>query len=341
MVAEARITVMGAGSWGTALAHLLATNGHRVTLWSHRQALADGINQQRTNPDYLTGVPLPDRLTATADLERAIADAHHMLLWVIPSHVTREVFSRVAPILKPGVPIISATKGIEVDTLDFITDIFAECLGGERDRLGVLSGPSFAKEVIVGAPTAVAVACTNPTVGETAQRLFGSNQFRVYTNGDMVGTQLGGALKNVVAIAAGAVEGLGLGHNTQAVLITRGLAEIARLGAAMNADPRTFAGLAGMGDLVLTCTGGLSRNRQVGIGLGRGRSLDEILQEMNMVAEGVKTTAAAHKLARQKGVDMPIVTEIHRALFEGATPQQAVAALMSRPQRPEEELFAD
>ncbi len=341
MAQQARITVMGSGSWGTALAHLLASNGHRVTLWSHRQEVADGINREHVNPHYLKGTRLPEGLTATADLPTAVGAARDMLLWVVPSHVTREVFTRAAPHLPKGVPVISATKGIEVDTLHFMTDIFAQLLGDGDDHLGVLSGPSFAQEVVSGAPTAVAVSCIHPQVGETAQRLFGSPHFRVYTNSDMVGTQLGGALKNVVAIAAGAVEGLGLGHNTQAVLITRGLAEITRLGMAMGADPGTFSGLAGMGDLVLTCTGGLSRNRRVGIALGQGRTLDDILNEMQMVAEGIKTTAAAHQLAHREGVEMPIVDEIHRVLFEGAAPQQAVAALMGRPQRPEEELFTN
>jgi len=336
-----RITVMGSGSWGTALAHRLAANGHKVTLWSHRQAVAEAINRDRCNPHYLKGVPLPDGLSATANLAEAVASARDMLLWVVPSHVSREVFAQVVPHLPAGVPVISATKGIEIDTLDFMSDIFAKLLGESTDRIGVLSGPSFANEVVAGVPTAVAVATTNRAVGQAVQAMFGHSTFRVYTNTDLVGTQLGGALKNVVAIAAGAVQGLGLGHNAQAVLITRGLAEISRLGVAMGAEPSTLAGLAGMGDLVLTCTGGLSRNRQVGIALGEGKSLEEILGNMQMVAEGVKTTAAAHQLATREGVEMPIVAQIHRVLFEGATPAQAVSTLMGRPQRSEEELFAD
>jgi len=217
--------------------------------------------------------------------------------------------------------------------------VFEELLGdGGRDRIGVLSGPSFAKEVVAGAPTGVAAAAWNPVVGERAQALFGSRVFRVYTNNDPIGTQVGGALKNVVAIAAGAVEGLGLGYNTQAVLITRGLSEIARLGVAMGGQAATFAGLSGIGDLVLTCTGGLSRNRQVGIALGQGQKLEHVLAQMEMVAEGVKTTAGAHKVARELGVDMPIVEQVHRALFEGVTATEALDALMSRPQCPEDEL---
>jgi glycerol-3-phosphate dehydrogenase (NAD(P)+) len=335
----AHITVMGSGSWGTALAHRLADNGHKVTLWSHRKEVAEAINRDRQNPHYLKGVQLPKGLTATADLQAAVSAAKEMLLWVVPSHVTAEVFAQVVPHLAPGVPVISATKGIEVDSLRFMTDVFADCLGGDDGRLGVLSGPSFADEVAAGVPTAVAVASKNPQVGKSVQELFGHSTFRVYTNSDPVGTQLGGALKNVVAIAAGAVQGLGLGHNTQAVLITRGLAEISRLGQAMGADPGTLSGLAGMGDLVLTCTGGLSRNRQVGIALGQGKSLKEILGSMQMVAEGVKTTAAAHRLALKEQVEMPIVAHVHKVLFEGDTPAQAVAALMGRPQRSEEELF--
>ncbi|MBI5136804.1 MAG: NAD(P)-dependent glycerol-3-phosphate dehydrogenase [Nitrospirae bacterium] len=338
MPSQARITVVGSGSWGTALAYLLAGNGHRVTMWCHHAQVAEAINRDHANPRYLRGVPLPPNLIASADLEASVRAARDMLLWVVPSHVTREVFARVVPHLPPDVPVISATKGIEVDTLKFMTDIFAELLGDGDGRLGVLSGPSFAQEVVAGSPTAVAVASTDERVGARVQALFASNTFRVYTNTDLVGTQLGGALKNVVAIAAGAVEGLGFGHNTQAVLITRGLAEIVRLGVAMGADPATLAGLAGMGDLVLTCTGGLSRNRQVGIALGQGRTLKEVLDRMHMVAEGVKTTAAAHQLARRMGVEMPIVAQIHKVLFEGETPRQAVATLMGRPQRSEEGL---
>ena len=339
MSAPARVTVVGAGSWGTALANVLAGNGHQVLMWAFEEDVAEAVNRDHVNPRYLPGMPLHEGLSATSDLGAAVSAAGSMLVWVVPSHVTRQVFTQALPHLAPEVPIVSATKGIEVDTQQLMTGVFEELLGdGGRDRIGVLSGPSFAKEVVAGAPTGVAAAAWNPAVGERAQALFGSRVFRVYTNNDPIGTQVGGALKNVVAIAAGAVEGLGLGYNTQAVLITRGLSEIARLGVAMGGQAATFAGLSGIGDLVLTCTGGLSRNRQVGIALGQGQKLEHVLAQMEMVAEGVKTTAGAHKVARELGVDMPIVEQVHRALFEGVTATEALDALMSRPQCPEDEL---
>ncbi len=334
---DRRITVVGAGSWGTALADLLARNGHQVRLWTLHQQVADGIAATGKNPHYLTGTPLSERLTATTDLHEAVSFARDMLLWVVPSHATREVLQRAAPALGDSVPVVSATKGIEVDTLCLMTDILAELLGGDsaRDRLAVLSGPSFAQEVADQMPTAVVASASNPAMSQVVQTLFANSHFRVYDNQDPIGTQIGGALKNVVALAAGACQGLQLGHNTQAVLITRGLAEITRLGLAMGANPATFAGLSGMGDLVLTCTGGLSRNRQVGIALGQGQTLEDILDAMNMVAEGVKTTAAAYQLANKHGIEMPLVTQIHHTLFDGLPPQQALKNLMGRPQRAE------
>ncbi len=338
---DARVTVMGAGSWGTALAHLLAGNGHRVTLWCLEEEVAEAVNGKHENPVYMPGVTLSDGITATTDMAGAVKQADDMLVWVVPSQFTGKVFGQIAKQLGAGVPIVSATKGIEESSLRLMTEVMAEWLPDGDGRLTVLSGPSFAKEVVHGMPTAVAVAGEDESVTSRVQALFASEQFRVYTNSDPVGTQLGGALKNVVALAAGAVEGLGLGYNTQAVLITRGLTEITRLGLAMGAQASTFSGLAGVGDLVLTCTGGLSRNRQVGIALGQGKSLEQILSEMNMVAEGVKTTAGAHKLAARMGVDMPIVEQVHRVLFEGVSPGDALADLMARPQKSENEMLAE
>jgi glycerol-3-phosphate dehydrogenase (NAD(P)+) len=335
----ARVTVAGAGSWGTALAMLLAANGHRVTLWCREPEVAEGIARKHHNPLYLPDVDLPESLAATGDLAEAMGAARDLLVWVVPSQFTRAVLEQARPHLGPEVPVVSASKGIEVSTLKLLSEVFAELLGeGTAERFAVLSGPSFAKEVARGMPTAVAAGGTNPEVGRTAQRLFGCDRFRVYTNHDPVGTQVGGALKNVVAIAAGAVEGLGLGHNTQAVLVTRGLAEMTRLGVALGADPRTFAGLAGLGDLVLTCTGDLSRNRGVGVALGQGRTLEDFLGTTGQVAEGVKTTAAAHELAARLGVEMPIVAQVYRVLFEGASPKDALSHLMARPQKAEEDV---
>ncbi|MDH4230084.1 MAG: NAD(P)-dependent glycerol-3-phosphate dehydrogenase [Nitrospirota bacterium] len=337
MTSSAHVAVIGAGSWGTALAAVLAGAGHRVTLWCREPTVADAINRERANTAFLPGAALPEGIRATADLAAAVAAARDLVVWVVPSQFSRRVLAEAAPALAAGVPVVSATKGIEVETLLPVTGVFEEILGpGVRDRLAVLSGPSFAREVVQGAPTAVAVAAWQAEVAERVQSLFGTSMFRVYTNDDPLGTQIGGALKNVVAIAAGAVEGLGFGSNTQSVLITRGLAEITRLGVRLGANPATFAGLAGMGDLVLTCTGGLSRNRQVGIALGRGGKLEAILGEMRMVAEGVKTTQAAWRLAQKSGVEMPIVEQVHRVLFEGATAREALSALMGRPQRSED-----
>jgi len=336
MTRGARVTVMGAGSWGTALAHVLARGGHAVTLWCRELEVAEGINARRRNPLFLTDVDLPEGITATPDLAQAAATPSDLLVWVVPSQFTRAVLAEAATHLAPDVGVTIATKGIEVESLRLMTEVFEDVLGADAgERLSVLSGPSFAREVVAGMPTAVAAGSASPVVSHHVQGLFGSETFRVYTNRDPVGTQICGALKNVVAIAAGAAEGLGLGHNTRAVIITRGLAEIRRLGLALGAEAPTFSGLAGLGDLVLTCTGGLSRNRSVGMALGQGKRLPDILSGMGEVAEGVKTTAAAHRLARNHGVGMPIVEQVHRTLFEGATVKEAMENLMARPQKPE------
>lgn len=323
--------VIGAGSWGTALAKLLADQGIATRLWARRQELAEDIRGHEENRRYLPGFELPGTLTATADIDAALAGAEIVLL-VVPSHGVRELVRGAADRFPAGVPIVAAIKGIENESLSLVSEILVEELPRERHRdLAFLGGPSFAKEVAAGVPTAVSIAALDHDTAERAQSVFSTDRFRAYTTDDVVGVEIGGAMKNVVAIAAGIADGLGFGHNTRAALITRGLAEISRLALAKGADPLTVAGLGGMGDLVLTCTGDLSRNRTVGLELGRGKTLDEVLASMNMVAEGVRTSRSAHMLARREGVDMPITAAVHDVLYEGLAPLEAVQALMRRP----------
>jgi len=325
-----RIGVIGAGSWGTTLANLLAKKGLDVTLWAYEADLAARMAQSRINDLYLPGVRLDERLATTSDLIAAVT-GREVLVLVCPSQVMRRVIEQCRTALHPEVLLVSAAKGIENDTLLTMSEVLEELLGSAvAARSAFLSGPSFAKEVAAEQPTAVAVAAVNEQVAATVQELFSTDYFRVYTNADVIGVELGGALKNVIALAAGVSDGLGFGHNTRAALITRGLAEIARLGEAKGAVPTTFAGLAGMGDLVLTCTGDLSRNRTVGMELGRGRTLDDILGSMHMVAEGVKTTLSAYQLAQKLGVDVPITEQMHQILYADKSPRQAVADLMMR-----------
>ncbi|MGB8332628.1 MAG: NAD(P)H-dependent glycerol-3-phosphate dehydrogenase [Polyangiales bacterium] len=334
---EMKTTVLGAGSWGTALAKLLADQGHSTRLWARRKAMAQAIQAERTNQAYLPGFRLPDALEATADLEYAL-DGTDLVVCVVPTHGLREVLRDAAPLLGTSAPIVSATKGVEMETLMLISEIFEDVLPESRHRqLAYLGGPSFAKEVAAGLPTAVSVAGRHADVVAVAQRALNTDRFRVYSTDDVVGVELGGALKNVIAIAAGIGDGLGFGHNTRAGLITRGLAEISRLAIAKGANPLTLAGLCGMGDLVLTCTGDLSRNRNVGLQIGRGKSLDEILGSMQMVAEGVRTAKSAHELSERDGVDMPITGEVYAMLYEGKSPLKAVGDLMTRPLRAERE----
>ncbi len=332
-----RVAVLGAGSWGTALAKLVADKGVPTTLWARRPEQAEAISRERENATYLPGATLPETLHATASLAEAMADAT-VVLSVVPTHGLRTVWKQAAKLLAPDVPVVSATKGIENDSLKLVTEILEDLLPeANRGRLLALGGPSFAKEVARGVPTAVTLAGQDMDTVRRVQRLLTTERFRAYATEDVVGVELGGALKNVVAIAAGAADGLGLGHNARAGLITRGLAEIRRLAVKMGAHPLTLSGLAGMGDLVLTCTGDLSRNRSVGVQLGRGRSLDEILEGMTMVAEGVRTAASAYALARREGVEMPITEEVYRVLYEGRSPVDAIDTLMRRPLRHERE----
>lgn len=324
------VAVVGAGSWGTALAQILAKKGYLVRLWSHGAEVAEAITTRHENPRYLRGIPLDRRIVATTDLRAAVSGAS-VVVSVSPAQFVRQVMGAAAPSISPEALVVSASKGIETATLKTMAEVLDDVLPRAAAlRACTLSGPSFALEVVRELPTAVAVASRSAEAAQLAQELFQTDYFRVYTNHDVRGVELGGALKNVIAVGAGMTTGLGLGHNSLAALITRGLAEISRLGVALGADPLTFAGLAGMGDLILTCTGGLSRNRSVGVALGEGRTLPEILAEMTMVAEGVETTRAAHALAVRSGIEMPIVAEVHAVLFEGRSPGDAVENLMMR-----------
>ncbi len=335
MSIQQRIAVIGAGSWGTALAKLLGDKGLPVTLWGHRPEQVAAIARSRENTPYLPGAKLSDTVTVTADLEQAVR-GHRLLVMVVPTHVFRVVFQSLAPYLDEGTSIASASKGIENETLLTMTQVMADVLGNESSHhLAVLSGPSFAREVADRLPTAVTVAANSLQEAAVFQETFCTDRFRVYGSTDCIGLELGGALKNIAAIAAGISDGLGYGTNTRAALITRGLAEITRLGVKMGANPLTFAGLGGLGDLVLTCTGDLSRNRSVGLKLGQGKGLSEILAEMNMVAEGVKTTRSAHALARRMQVEMPILEEVYQVLYEDKPSEAAVRDLLTRSQKEE------
>ncbi|MDX1645708.1 MAG: NAD(P)H-dependent glycerol-3-phosphate dehydrogenase [Longimicrobiales bacterium] len=331
----ARVTILGAGSWGTALSKVLAEKGHSVALWSYEDEVAAAINRRRENP-YLEGVTLPAGIDAHSDVASALDDAE-LVVSVSPSQFVRAVMDAAAPHVPAGAVVVSASKGIELGSLQRMDEVIRASLGqAPMERFCVLSGPSFAREVADREPTAVVVASADRDARLWVQGLFQTPWFRVYTNPDVVGVELGGALKNVIALAAGMTAGLGYGHNTTAALITRGLAEITRLGVAMGASQASFYGLAGMGDLVLTCTGGLSRNRTVGYRLGQGESLDDILSEMTAVAEGVKTASAVHQLAGAHGVEMPIAEQVYAIVEEGRDPVDALQELMLREPKPEE-----
>ena len=324
------IGVIGAGSWGTTLADMLAKKGHRVTLWAYEKELVSEMQADRENSIYLPGIKLADNLCFTDSLEEAVRNKD-LLLFVVPTQVLRRVLVDAVAHIAPDSIIVSASKGIEVGSLKLVSQIYEESLPEELyRRFAVLSGPSFAREVAFEMPTAVVAAAADPLVAKGVQDIFNCSFFRVYTNSDLVGVELGGAVKNVIAIAAGIADGLGFGSNTRAAIITRGLAEISRLGLALGARSETFAGLAGMGDLVLTCTGDLSRNRSVGIQLGQGRTLTEILAEMRMVAEGVKTTESTCLLAWKLGVEMPIAFKVNEILYHDRPARDAVIELMSR-----------
>lgn len=326
-----QIAIIGAGSWGTALALVAARNEHRVKLWAREPEVASEINRARKNPLYLSEFALPENIRATTDIEAAIDGADFALL-VVPSHAMRETVSRLRPFLTNDVVLVSAAKGVENSTLMRMEEVVADVLREDfQSRYVALSGPSFAREVARGDPTAIVAASSNRERSELVQRSLSSSVFRIYTNTDVVGVELGGAVKNVVAIAAGVVRGLGFGTNAVAAIITRGLAEMSRLALAEGARVETMAGLAGLGDLVLTCTGELSRNRYVGVELGRGRKLADILGEMREVAEGVKTTRSVYELGLRLGIDMPITNSIHALLYEDKPALEAANELMGRP----------
>ena len=334
-----RITVLGSGAWGTAIALSLTTrDDHQVTLWSHREEAAAALQRDRENRHFLPGFSFPPSLRATANDALALADAE-IVVSVVPSEFLRTTISRLTPHLRTGQIIISGTKGIEDHSYLRMSEVIESCLAEARLALsvGALSGPSFAQELAAGMPTAVTIAFAAPDAAARIQREFSSHALRLYTNSDVIGVELGGALKNVIAIAAGVLAGLGLGLNSTAGLITRGIAEITRLAVAAGGQRETLGGLSGLGDLVLTCTGGLSRNRTVGVELGRGRKLPEILAAFDgKVAEGVRTTRAALGLARSLGVEMPITEQMGLILDEGKSPQEAIRDLMQRPTRHED-----
>ena len=320
------IAVIGAGSWGTTLACLLADNGHDVTLWVYEKDLADRIRNSRENDVFLPGYKINDNLNISNDLEGVLKKANYILS-VVPSQHTRAVFKNLVNVIREDAVIISASKGIEIGTLLTVSEIFNELTG---KKVTAISGPSFAKEVIENKPTAVTIASEDKEIGDSLQKLFSNDYFRVYTNTDVMGAELGGALKNVMAIASGISDGLGLGSSSRAALITRGLAEMTRLGVVMGAKEKTFGGLSGLGDLVLTCTGTLSRNYTVGLKLGKGEKIKEIVSSMKMVAEGVATSASAYELAKKHNVDMPIVQQIYKVINEDKDPVDAVRELMTR-----------
>ena len=323
------IAVIGAGSWGTTLASL-AANSVETTLWARRADIADTINSQRENVEYLPGYRLPDRLTATADLTTAVSDVDVVVMGV-PSHGFREVFRALTPSLEDSTPVVSLTKGIEEVTLATMTRIVGEEAPDlDMSKVGVLTGPNLAGEIMAGQPTAAVIAMADQETAEAVQEVLMGPTFRVYTNDDVVGCELSGAMKNVMAIAAGMSDGLGYGDNTRAALLTRALTELTRLGIALGGRPSTFAGLAGMGDLIATCSSKLSRNHRVGSALATGQALNEVVDEMNMVAEGIKTTRGVLGLAKQAGVEMPIAEHVSHVLYDGLSPRDAVLSLMTR-----------
>jgi glycerol-3-phosphate dehydrogenase (NAD(P)+) len=321
--------VIGAGSWGTALAIQLARAGHAVTLWARDPNHARRMAESRQNEKYLPGFSLPAPISPTADIEQAVLAGKEMVVCALPSHAVRDTAAMVARTIAPEAIVLSATKGIEEGTSLRMSEVLRQTTSC-GDRVAVLAGPSFAKEVAAEMPTAVSIASTSEEVAAAAQHAFATPMFRPYVVRDVIGCEIGGTVKNVIAIAAGVSDGLGLGHNTRAGLITRGLAEVNRLATKLGADPQTVTGLAGLGDLVLTCTGELSRNRSLGLRLGRGERLADILSGMTQVAEGVRNTLAVDELARSLGVEMPITAQMRCLLFEDKSPREAMVDLMTR-----------
>jgi glycerol-3-phosphate dehydrogenase (NAD(P)+) len=327
-----KIAILGAGSWGTALALVLARSRreHRISLWARRAELAESLARTRSNQDYLPGFELPPGIEVTHDLGAALHEPDFVVS-VVPSEHVRAIYGLALPLLRPETILVSATKGMDLPTLGRISQAITAVVQPRfPGRVAVLSGPSFAREVARGDPTAVVIASENAAIAAEVQEEFSGPGFRLYTNTDVTGVELGGAVKNVIAIAAGVCAGLGLGHNSTAALITRGLAEITRLGCALGGRRETLSGLAGLGDLVLTCTGALSRNRSVGVALGQGRKLEDIQRGTRMVAEGVRTTAAIVEIARRHAIEMPITEQMHAVLYQQRPPQDAIRELMER-----------
>jgi glycerol-3-phosphate dehydrogenase (NAD(P)+) len=324
------IGVVGAGSWGTALANLLAAKGYPIDWWVFEEDICRQIKETGVNTVFLDGFSLSANLSPTTDIH-GVVKGKDLVLIVVPSHVMREVSQKMAPLLGEHTIIVSASKGIENQTQLTMSGVLKESLPSmSDDHFAVLSGPSFAREVVQGLPTVVTAASRNLDCARQVQAVLSTPVFRVYTNDDVIGVELGGSVKNVIAIAAGMIDGLGMGLNTRAALITRGLTEIRRLGLAMGANPRTFTGTAGIGDLVLTCTGDLSRNHTVGYQIGKGKKLDDLISEMRMVAEGVKTARSVYNLSNRLGVEMPISHAVYKILYKGLSPMEATRQLMTR-----------
>lgn len=331
-----KIAIIGAGSWGTALALLLGNKGHIIHLWGHRHEHVDAILREGQNSRYLPGFTLSDNIYPTTDLSKAVADAS-IICMVVPSHGYRMVFEQLLQYAPLDAVFVSATKGIENATLNTMTQIMVQCATGHGRQIetAVLSGPSFAREVAEQVPTAITIGCRDITIAGELQDIFSTDNFRVYSSSDIIGLELSASLKNIIAISAGICDGLKFGTNARAALITRGLAEMTRFGVYYGADKETFYGLSGLGDLVLTCTGALSRNRRVGIELGRGKKLEDILGEMTMVAEGVKTTKSVYYMVKKSGIDMPILEQVYKILYEGKDCLLAVRDLLGRSLKPE------
>lgn len=330
------VAVVGAGSWGTAFAAMLAGRHESVTLWAHETEVFADLRDRRENRAFLPGIALPEGVRPTSDLAEAVS-GKTAVIFAVPSHHLRGVAARAAAHLFPGACLVSLAKGVENGTLKRMTEVLAEVSPGHAPRIAALSGPTFAREVAEGKPTGATVAARDLSVARRLQHALSGSRFRLYADDDVTGIEIGGALKNVMAIAAGMADGLGFGHNARALLISRGLAEISRLGVRLGANSHTFAGLAGMGDLVLTCTGDLSRNRTVGVRVGRGERIGDVLSGMTMVAEGVRTAVSAVELSRRAGVPMPITEQVHGILHEGKDAREAVSELFSRALKREKE----
>lgn len=324
-----QIAVLGAGSWGTALANVLADNGHKVTIWARKQAIVADINRKHRNQAYLNDAPLHPNLQASENIQAVVRDKEVILL-AIPSHAMRETLQQIKQVVSADALLIHAAKGFEQQSWKRMSEVIAEELPAWKDRIVVLSGPSHAEEVIRRSPTAVVVASACQQSAELAQTILINSYFRVYTNPDIAGVEIGGALKNIIALATGLVDGLGYGDNARSALMTRGLAEIARVGSAMGAEPITFVGLSGVGDLIGTCTSKHSRNWRAGYAISQGKRLEEVLDEMKMVVEGVKTTRAGHALKERYNIEMPITEQLYAVLFAGKDPKLAADELMSR-----------